>query len=83
MSCKKPIIMAIDGVSKELIEKADAGIFVEPENSEDFAGKIRIYIKNPDLVKMQGENGYRYAKQYFDRNVLAKQYLIEIQKICE
>ena len=83
MSCKKPILMAIDGVSKELIEKADAGIFVEPENPEDFAGKIRIYIKNPDLVKIQGENGYRYAKQYFDRNVLAKQYLTEIQKICE
>jgi len=81
MSCKKPILMAIDGVSRELIEKADAGVFVEPENPEDFAKKIRIYLKNPELVKSQGENGYRYAKQYFDRTVLAKQYLIEMQKV--
>jgi len=83
MSCKKPILMAIDGVSRELIEKADAGVFIEPENPKDFAEKIQMYIKNPDLVKKQGENGYLYAKQYFDRNVLSKQYLSEIQNICE
>jgi len=82
MSCQKPILMAIDGVSRELVEKADAGMFVEPENPEDFAQKIRIYLNNPGLVKKQGENGYRYAKQYFDRSVLAKQYLSKIQRIC-
>ena len=32
MSCKKPILMAIDGVSKELVEDAKAGYYVEPEN---------------------------------------------------
>ena len=80
MSCKKPILMAIDGVSRELIEEADAGIFVEPENPEDFARKIRIYLNNPDLVNKQGENGYRYAIKNFDRIVLSKQYLSEIQR---
>ncbi|MDR1610836.1 MAG: glycosyltransferase family 4 protein, partial [Candidatus Symbiothrix sp.] len=80
MSCKKPILMAIDGVSRELLENADAGIFVEPENPEDFAVKIRFYMANPELLKKQGMNGYEYAKKYFDRNVLAKQYTTEIQK---
>ncbi|NDC40781.1 MAG: glycosyltransferase WbuB, partial [Chitinophagia bacterium] len=32
MSCKKPILMAIDGVSRELLEDAGAGTYVEPEN---------------------------------------------------
>jgi glycosyltransferase involved in cell wall biosynthesis len=82
MSCQKPILMAIDGVSRELVETANAGIFIEPENPEDFAKKIRIYLDNPNLVKRQGENGYKYAKQYFDRTVLAKQYLIEMQRIA-
>jgi glycosyltransferase involved in cell wall biosynthesis len=81
MSCKKPILMAIDGVSRELLEKADAGIFVEPENPEDFAGKVRFYMANLELLKKQGRNGYEYAKKHFDRNVLAKQYTTEIQKI--
>lgn len=80
MSCKKPILMAIDGVSRELLENADAGIFVEPENPQDFADKVRIYLNNPALIKEQGENGYNYAKLYFDRDVLAKKYLVEMEK---
>jgi glycosyltransferase involved in cell wall biosynthesis len=75
MACKKPILMAIDGVSRELVEEAQAGVFVEPENPEDFASKIRMYLDDPELLKMQGENGYRYAKQHFDREALAKNYL--------
>jgi glycosyltransferase involved in cell wall biosynthesis len=83
MSCKKPILMAIDGVSRELLENADAGIFVEPENAEDFAAKIRICLNNTDLIKKQGENGYEYAKRYFDRDILAKQYINNIQQALE
>lgn len=74
-SCKKPVLMAIDGVSRALVEAARAGTFVEPENPADFAQKIRLYLGNPDLVKSQGENGYRYAREHFDREKLALQYL--------
>jgi hypothetical protein len=28
-----------DGVSKELVEEAKAGVFVEPENAADLCGK--------------------------------------------
>lgn len=74
-SCKKPVLMAIDGVSRALVETAEAGTYVEPENPTDFAQKIRWYLANPDLLKKQGENGYRYAREHFDREKLALQYL--------
>lgn len=80
MSCKRPILMAIDGVSKELVEDAEAGMFVEPENPEDFAKKIRMYLDNPEQVILQGENGYKFAKANFDRIVLAKKYIDSIRK---
>jgi glycosyltransferase involved in cell wall biosynthesis len=80
MSCKKPVLMAIDGVSRELIEAAEAGVFVEPENPEDFAAKIRVYIEDPSLLEVQGNNGYNYAKNNFDRTILANVYLQEIAK---
>lgn len=82
-SCKKPVLMAIDGISRKLIEDANAGIFVEPENPNDFADKIRQCLNDPDLLKRQGENGYQHAKTHFDREILAKQYLtflIEMRK---
>lgn len=79
MSCKKPVLLAIDGISREMIEEADAGIFVEPENPLDFAEKIRQYLNNPDLIKKQGENGYKYARANFDREILAKQYMEQLK----
>ncbi|MFR0677346.1 glycosyltransferase family 4 protein [Dysgonomonas mossii] len=63
MSCKKPILMAIDGVSRELVEDADAGVFVEPENPQDFAFKVRTYMDNQTLLEKQGINGYIYMQK--------------------
>ena len=73
--------MAIDGVSKDLVEEAKAGVFVDPENPNDFAEKIRYYLNNKSLIPIEGENGYLYAVKNFDRNKLAKSYLGFIQKL--
>lgn len=80
-SCKIPVLMAIDGLSRELIETAKAGIFVEPENRTDFAEKVRYCIKNKDLLPEMGLNGYHFAKRYFDREVLAKDYLKYLERV--
>lgn len=81
MSCKTPILMAIDGVSRELVEVADAGTYVEPENISEYNRIIREYINNPERIKREGENGYQYARKNFDRTVLAEKYLNRIQEI--
>jgi glycosyltransferase involved in cell wall biosynthesis len=81
MSCQKPILMAIDGVSRQLVEDAQAGLFVEPENAVDFAEKIRFYLQNPAIMEQQGRNGYAYAQANFDREVLANRYLEAIKLV--
>ncbi|MFM2047513.1 MAG: hypothetical protein RI955_59 [Bacteroidota bacterium] len=83
MACKKPILMAIDGVSRELIEKANAGIYVEPENPKDFAEKILYYYNNRNKINEQGESGYNFAKLNFDRTNLAIKYLTEMERIIK
>jgi glycosyltransferase involved in cell wall biosynthesis len=75
MSCKKPVLMAIDGVSKELIEEAEGGSYVEPENPEAYRSVIMGYLKNKERLVIEGENGFRYVKENFDREVLATRYL--------
>jgi glycosyltransferase involved in cell wall biosynthesis len=82
-SCKKPVLIAIDGISKELVENANAGSFAEPENAPDLADKIRMYIDSPELIKKQGQNGYQYAKQHFDRTKLAAEYISLIQAFVQ
>lgn len=83
MACKKPILLLIDGVSRELIEKANCGIFAEPERPDDIAAKIRYCIEHPDELKTMGENGYLYAKEHFDRNKLADKYLEYLIRIAK
>lgn len=83
MACKKPIFMAIDGVSRTLVEDADAGVFVEPENPTDFALKVKMYMDNPELIRRQGESGYLFAKQNFDRKVLANKYLSYLEEFAD
>lgn len=81
MSCKTPILMAIDGVSRELVELADAGSYVEPENIHEFNRIIRKYLADPKLLESQGNKGYEYAKANFDRMVLAERYIDSIEKL--
>jgi glycosyltransferase involved in cell wall biosynthesis len=81
MACKKPILMAIDGVSRDLVEEANAGCFVEPENPVDFSEKVLYYLHNTKRVVEQGENGYEYANRKFHRVHLAKEYIQALDKM--
>lgn len=78
MSCKKPILLAIDGVSRKLVEDSKSGIYVEPENSRDFVEKVNYIINHIPQLKSMGENGYAFAKNHFDRKILSSQYLQSI-----
>jgi glycosyltransferase involved in cell wall biosynthesis len=75
MSCKKPVLMAIDGVSKELVEESQGGSYVEPENPEHYQEVIMTYLNNPERSVEEGKNGYGYVKEHFDRRVLSSKYL--------
>src|SRR5690606_2595828 len=81
MSCKRPILMGIDGVSRALVEEAKAGSYVEPENKEAYNRIIRSYLHDPERLQQEGANGYAYARSNFDRNVLALRYLEHIESI--
>jgi glycosyltransferase involved in cell wall biosynthesis len=77
-SCKKPVLMAIDGVSRQLVEDAKAGSYVEPENTVAYNAIIREYMKDPQRLIREGENGYKFAKAHFDRQILAEKYINQL-----
>ena len=82
-ACSKPVLLAIDGISRKLVEDANAGMFVEPENPADFADKILKYIRDPDLGAEHGKNGYTFASIHFDRRLLAGKYLENIEMMLK
>lgn len=83
MSCKKPILLAIEGVSKDLVETANCGVCVIPEDANSIANGIKTYKEQKMLHKEHGQNGYEYAKIHFDRQKLAVDYIEHIKKAVE
>tara|TARA_R110001632_G_scaffold63953_2_gene152396 strand:+ start:9078 stop:10322 length:1245 start_codon:yes stop_codon:yes gene_type:complete len=84
MSCKRPILLAIDGVSRELVNNAKCGVYVEPENSDDIVkGAKELASKSAAEIQQMGEDGYVFAKTHFDRSKLAKEYTNKIQGILK
>ncbi len=82
MSCKKPVLVTIDGITRTLIEKADCGIYSEPENVEAFEEAILSFGKmNNDELETLGENGFEYVKEHFDREKLAEKYIDVLKKV--
>lgn len=81
MSCKKPVLLAIDGVSRALIEKVQCGVYIEPENAYQMANEIRKLINAKEQLALMGENGYSYVKKHFDRKKIAIGYLNEIKSV--
>ena len=81
MSCKKPILLAIDGVSRELVETAKCGVYVEPEDIDDWVTKVKeISLLSSEQKAEMGQSGYEYAVQHFDREKLGTEYLMHVKK---
>jgi len=82
MSCKRPILLLIDGVSRELVEEANCGFYAEPENIDEIVFVIKQIMRlSENEINSLGENGYNFATTHFNRTELAKKYLKELKQV--
>ncbi len=79
MAARKPIILAIDGVIREVIEKSGCGIFSIPGDPRALADSCLFLYNNQDTAISMGNKGYEYLIVNFDREKIA-QDLLEILK---
>jgi len=64
MSCARPVILGVDGQARQLLEEADAGIVIEPENSTALVQAIT------SLRKSRAGTGVRQrGREYIVRNL--------------
>ncbi len=72
MAAGCPVILAIDGVIREVVEQAGAGLYVPPGKPEALAGAISRLADDPNLRHEMGHHGRRCVEQGFDRPALAE-----------
>lgn len=76
MAMARPVLIGVEGESREIIEKAGAGIGVDPENPESLERAIRtlLEIKNTQNFKQMGENGRRAVADLYNWEKLSVDY---------
>ena len=83
MAMERPLILGVEGESKDIIEKANCGLCIEPENDEQLVESVLKLHSNPELSERLGRNGRRFVKNNFDRDNLAKTYLDVLLKLLK
>lgn len=71
MAAGKPVILAIDGVIREVIEKAGCGIFCEPGDPHAIVDAVNYLYNNQSRSRQMGLNGRKYLEEHFDREQIA------------
>ncbi len=71
MAAGRPVILAIDGVIRDMVEAAQGGVVVPPGDAKSLGDAIRILAGDCHQRALMGQNGRRYVETYFDRPVVA------------
>jgi glycosyltransferase involved in cell wall biosynthesis len=75
MSCARPVILGVEGQAQKILEDAQAGICIEPENSSQLVDTVARLAQDPQLGKSLGRNGRRYILQRYTRRQTSGAYI--------
>jgi len=74
MAAGRPVILAIDGVIRKVVEQAQAGLAVPPGDPEALASAIRELAADPQKCRTMGMNGRKLIESRFSRVELADKF---------
>ena len=70
-----PVICSVEGEAAQLVQKAEAGLCIEPENVEALIEAIERLRDDAELRNRMSANGQHFVKTHFLRSTLAEEYL--------
>jgi glycosyltransferase involved in cell wall biosynthesis len=75
MAAGRPVLLAIDGVIREVVEAAGCGIFAQPGDAAALAAAIRTLASDRESARRMGAGGRSYLEQNFNRERIAGRLL--------
>ena len=73
MAAGRAVILAIDGVIREVVEEAGAGVFTPPGDPQALAQAMLDLASQPETCKAMGSRGRQAVETRFSRGVLAEE----------
>jgi glycosyltransferase involved in cell wall biosynthesis len=81
MACAKPTMVAVDGEARRIVEEADAGVFVEPEDSNAMAETVRVLAAHPERRRRMGASARQYIVDRLSREQTARDYVAVLEAL--
>ena len=83
MACAKPVVLAIDGVIREVLEAARCGLFCKPGSPQKMSEAILKLYRDPSAARDMGLNGRRYLELHFDRAQIAGEFIKAVEDLVD
>jgi glycosyltransferase involved in cell wall biosynthesis len=83
MSCSRPVILGVEGQARKIVQEAEAGLCIQPENAKELVQALTRLAADKTLRESLGNNGRRYILKHFSRQQTAIAYLDVCRKIKE
>jgi glycosyltransferase involved in cell wall biosynthesis len=75
MAAGRPTILGIDGVIRQVIEAAQAGIFVSPGDDQALAKAVLNLANDPQRAKEMGLSARAYVEKHFERTQQSQEFV--------
>jgi len=81
MSCGRPVILAVRGESRHLLESSGGGLSIEPDNPEALCAAIVRLHEQTALCEQLGRNGRNHIIRELSRQRTANHYLTVLEAL--
>jgi glycosyltransferase involved in cell wall biosynthesis len=75
MAAGLPVFCMIDGVIREVVEKAGAGVFVQPGDPHALVQAVKRWRDKQEELTRMGQRGRDFVEENFDREALAERMM--------
>lgn len=82
MACGRPVILGVGGQARELVEQADCGVCIPPEEPASLAAAIELLYNDPELRSRFGRNGRDYVVRHHSREQTASDYISLLERVA-
>lgn len=82
MVTRTPIVLGVEGESKEIIEESGAGIPIQPENVGQLVEAVQRLKTDAASYATMASNGFDHVHTFYDRSRLAHAYVSLLEDVA-
>jgi glycogen(starch) synthase len=83
MAARTPVVVSLVGGLQEVVEHAETGITVYPDNPESLAWGINHTLARPDWAAQRAQNAHRMVLEEFNWDRIAQQTIEVYQRVID